>query len=81
MSVSLEPGRVIKHFKAICPVTRIIVCQAYSRATSKIAADFLALVQKALPFAVRSIQVDGGSEFRAAFEASCEEKGIPLAPS
>ena len=30
------------------------------------------------PFPVRAIQVDGGSEFMAAFEAACQERGITL---
>jgi putative transposase len=31
-----------------------------------------------LPFPVRSIQVDGGSEFMKDFEQACKDKGIPL---
>lgn len=31
-----------------------------------------------LPFPLRSIQVDGGSEFMADFEDACEALGIPL---
>ena len=30
------------------------------------------------PFEVRAIQVDGGSEFKAEFEAACQEKGLLL---
>ncbi len=31
-----------------------------------------------MPFPVEAIQVDGGSEFMAAFEQACEAKGIRL---
>jgi putative transposase len=31
-----------------------------------------------VPFKILSIQVDGGSEFRAEFEAACAALGIPL---
>ena len=31
-----------------------------------------------LPFPVRSVQVDGGSEFRRDFEDACREAGVPL---
>ena len=30
------------------------------------------------PFPVRAIQVDGGSEFKAQFEAACQQRGIRL---
>ena len=30
------------------------------------------------PFAIHGIQVDGGSEFRADFEAACKEKNLAL---
>jgi len=32
----------------------------------------------ASPFPVKAIQVDGGSEFKADFEAYCQERGIRL---
>ena len=31
-----------------------------------------------MPFPVRSIQVDGGSEFEALFEEECQRRGIKL---
>ena len=31
-----------------------------------------------IPFPVRALQVDGGSEFYADFEAACQRKEIPL---
>ncbi len=31
-----------------------------------------------MPFGVKAIQVDGGSEFGADFERACQERGIKL---
>ena len=31
-----------------------------------------------MPFAIRAIQVDGGSEFMGEFEAECQKRGIRL---
>ena len=35
-------------------------------------------VLERMPFPVRAIQVDGGSEFKADFERACQERGIRL---
>lgn len=59
-------------------MTKITIAQAYRNASSRTAAEFLNYVLKKLPFAVQSIQVDGGSEFRKDFEAGCEKQQIPL---
>ena len=50
---------------------------AAQRATAASAARFLDKLV-ALPFALTAIQIDGGSEFMAEFEAACEQKGIAL---
>ena len=39
---------------------------------------FLAYLKEQAPFPIRSLQVDGGSEFRDEFEQACQEAGIPL---
>jgi transposase len=77
-SVNLGNCVTIKHFKAVCPITKICVEQAYSRATSATAARFLKYVKKNLPFKIKSIQVDGGSEFMKKFEGLCQKEKIPL---
>lgn len=78
MSITVEGIGHIKHFNAICPVTKYVVHQVYREATSKNAADFLALMRQSFPFPIVSIQVDGGSEFMADFEKACFEAKIPL---
>ena len=71
-------NQVYKHFSARDYVSRWDVLGVYSRATAITARDFLQDLLARAPFAVRAIQVDGGSEFKAEFEAACEEKGLLL---
>jgi hypothetical protein len=52
-----------KHFQAWDPITKFIVADVVSNAKSITAAKFLQKVIKDMPFTVKSIQVDGGSEF------------------
>ena len=40
--------------------------------------EFLSKVVKEMPFEVKAIQVDGGSELKAEFEAECEARSIDL---
>lgn len=67
-----------KHFSARDYVSRWDVLGVYGRATATTAASFLEELQARMPFSVRAIQVDGGSEFKAEFEAACQEKGLLL---
>lgn len=67
-----------KHFSARDYVSRWDVLGVYSRATAATAASFLEELQDRMPFPVRAIQVDGGSEFKAEFEAACAVKGLLL---
>jgi transposase InsO family protein len=76
--VRLLPGQVYKHFTARDVISRWDVLDVRYRATARLAADFLDLLGKRLPFAVRAIQVDGGSEFKAEFEAACKARGLRL---
>jgi transposase InsO family protein len=67
-----------KHFTARDVVSRWDVLGVYSRATAITARDFLNAVIERMPEPVRAVQVDGGSEFKAEFEAACQEKGLRL---
>ena len=71
-------GQTLKEFRAICPLSRFMVARVFSRATAFNARRFLNDVVEALPVPLRSIQVDGGSEFMAEFEDACEKLGIEL---
>ena len=78
MSVAILSEFAVKHFQAICPITKIVVEEVYSAATSNIASLFLELVRQKMPFTIKSIQVDGGSEFKGEFEQACKIAAIPL---
>ncbi len=72
------PGVVYKHFTARDVVSRWDSVDVYHRATARSAANFLDGLLERMPFPVRAIQVDGGSEFKAGFERACQERGIRL---
>jgi len=78
LTVTLGPGEVIKHFSAIDLFTRLSLAEVHTRATANLAAGFLAHLITHTPFPVRAIQVDGGSEFMAEFEETCQRLGIEL---
>ena len=59
-------------------VSRWDVVGAYTRATSTTASSFLDQLLERMPFPVRAIQVDGGSEFEAAFEEACQKLELAL---
>jgi putative transposase len=72
------PGVVLKQFTARDVVSRWDVIEVHRRATSTAASLFLDTLQRRLPFPVCALQVDGGSEFAALFEAACQERGVRL---
>ena len=72
------PGAVFKHFTARDMVSRWDVLMVASQATAHSAARFLDVLIERMPFCVQGIQVDGGSEFQAAFEQACQQRGIRL---
>jgi transposase InsO family protein len=76
--VNLTPTKAIKHFTAYDPIAKWTVGKAFNRATAKAAAAFLDKILADMPFPVKAIQVDGGSEFMAEFEAACQAKGVAL---
>jgi transposase InsO family protein len=72
------PGVNLKHFTAHDVRSKWNVMDVYSRATATTATRFLDTIEARMPFAVRAIQVDGGSEFQAVFEEVCQRRGIKL---
>lgn len=72
------PGVVLKHFTARDVVSRWDTVAVYSRATATTATRFLDTLQARLPFPLKALQVDGGSEFMAGFEEACQQRGIQL---
>lgn len=55
-----------------------MVCRVFSRASTGNARRFLEAILADMPFPVQPVQVDGGSEFMAGFEAECEARELPL---
>jgi transposase InsO family protein len=78
MDVRPLPGRGFKQFTARDLVSRWDVVQAHSRATAASATDFLDTLSHRMPFPIRALQVDGGSEFAADFEQACQQRGLHL---
>lgn len=78
MDLRPAPGVVLKQFTARDVVSRWDVIEVHHRATSSAATLFLDTLQRRLPFPLRALQVDGGSEFAAFFEAACRQRGVRL---
>jgi putative transposase len=73
-----SPNVVLKQFTARDTISRWDVIEVHRRATSTAAALFLDTLERRLPFPLRALQVDGGGEFAAAFEAACQQRGLRL---
>ena len=78
LEVRPVPGVVFKQFTARDVVSRWDVIQAHGRATAFAASQFLETLLHRMPFPVRALQVDGGSEFAAEFELACQQRGLHL---
>lgn len=70
--IRMRGGVILKHFSARDAISRWDVVEVHRRATSLAAARFLETLLDRLPFPVRAVQVDGGSEFAAEFERACQ---------
>ena len=78
LDVRPVPGVVLKHFTARDIVSCWDVLEAHTRATATASAGFLDRLVARMPFPVRAIQVDGGSEFQASFKEAWKARGIHL---
>ncbi len=78
LDVRPVPGVGFKHFTARDMVSRWDVVEVHKRATAHTATAFLGELQARMPFRVKAIQVDGGSEYQAEFEQACAERGVQL---
>jgi hypothetical protein len=67
-----------KHFTAICPTSKILFSKVFSNATSFSANVFLQEALEFFTFKIKSIQVDGGSQFMSYFEEGCKNSKTPL---
>jgi len=78
VEVRPRPGVIVKHFTAADVVSRWSIAEVAGTATASVAVRILDALATRLPYPVRAIQVDGGSEFMAEFEAACQARGIRL---
>jgi transposase InsO family protein len=69
---------VLKQFTARDLVSRWDVVELGRRATAQAAAAVLDRLAERMPFPVRAISIDNGSEFMAEFETACQARGIRL---
>lgn len=76
--IRMRRGVLLKHFSARDVVSRWDVVEVHHRATSLAAARFLDTLLDRVPFRIKALQVDGGSEFAAEFEEACQQKELPL---
>ena len=76
--VNLTPTKTITAYD---PIAKWTVAKAFNRATAQAAASFHDKGTADMPFPVKAIQVDGGSEFMAEFETACQPRGSPSTSS
>jgi transposase InsO family protein len=78
MELHVETGKIKQQFTAVDLVSRAAVIDLHTAATASLAVAFLDRIAEQFPAPVRAIQVDGGSEFMAEFEATCQARSIRL---
>ena len=72
------PSVTLKHFTAHDVISRWNVMDVCRSASAMAASQFLDTLKVRMPFPIKAIQVDGGSEFEAIFEEECQQRGIKL---
>lgn len=72
------PGRVFKHLSLVDVVSRCAAAEIGTSATAATTKRHLERMLARLPFSVRAIQIDGGSEFKGVFEEFCREMELKL---
>ena len=73
-----RPGLTRYQFTACDYITKQIARCTASHITSRSAKKILDIIEERFAFKVKVIQIDGGSEFKAEFEAECQKRGIIL---
>jgi transposase len=78
LQIRLQSDDVRCQYSARDAISRWDCSHAYRRATSFTADCFLEYMERKFPFPIRSIQIDGGSEFKKHFEQDCRDRSIHL---
>ncbi|MBU1127051.1 integrase core domain-containing protein [Patescibacteria group bacterium] len=76
--IKLLPDLVRYQFTARDIISKRDALKVYSRQTSFCAVLFLDYLERSLPFKIKALQIDGGSEWRKEFEAECQKRNILL---
>lgn len=89
----IQPGDLVQidtldvavaHGSRFLQLSLVDVCSRWTAAevrrgkTALTMRQSLRVMEDRLPFLLRAIQIDGGSEFKAEFEAYCQDRGIKL---
>jgi len=79
-TVEIRPSadHPFKQFTARDVISRWDTLEVRRSATARMASEILDALAERMPFPVRAISVDGGSEFMAEFEADCQARAIRL---
>jgi putative transposase len=72
------PGIILKQFTARDVISKWDVLEVRTQATANTAKEFIGTLEARMPFKVKAVQVDGGSEFYADFEEECQRMKIRL---
>ena len=75
--IVLLPGRRHIFITAMDIVTKQAACLYTSTGTSARAQELLCTLQSSLPYSIRTVQTDNGSEFLGAFDQYCQDHSIP----
>lgn len=72
------PGVVLKEFTARDILSRWDVLGVRTTASARTAKEFLDELEAHMPFPIRALQIDGGSEYMGEFEEACRQRGLHL---
>lgn len=72
------PGKVFKHLSLVDVHSRYALAEVGVGATAEATKDRLKRMLERVPFPVRALQIDGGSEFKGTFEEFCQERQLEL---
>lgn len=78
VDVALPGGGRVKQLSLVDVVSRYAAAEVKSAKTAVGMRECMKRMRARLPFPLKAIQIDGGSEFKAAFETYCQEEGIAL---
>ena len=78
LNIRPRAGKIFKQLSVIDVFSRCAAAEVGCGATASTMTSHLDRILGRLPFQVRAIQIDGGSEFKAEFELYCQHRGLHL---